>query len=61
LEGDNPNAYSAALEAFEAVEPHAQTDDGCSQLLARAKRMLADLAESLNRDAPPRAVPTYFQ
>lgn len=60
-DGDKSNAYGVALEAFEAVEPHAATDDACRQLLGRAKRILADLAESLNRESPTRAVPTYFQ
>lgn len=60
-DGDKSNAYAVALEAFETVEPHVATDDACRQLLGRAKRMLADLAESLNRETAPRPVPTYFQ
>lgn len=59
--GDLGNAYSEALEAFEAVEPHAASDNACQQLLSRAKRLCAELAESQNRDAQPRRVPTYFE
>lgn len=54
-------AYQAALQAFEAVEPHAATDNSCKQELARAKRLLSDLAGSLNRENRPRLVPTYFE
>jgi hypothetical protein len=54
-------SYEAALEAFEAVEPHAAADNSCKQLLARAKRLLSDLAGSLNRENRPRSVPTYFE
>lgn len=60
-DGDLGNAYAAALEAFEAVEPHAPTDDACKQLRGRAKRLLGDIAEKLNHETSPRAVPTYFQ
>ena len=60
-DGDPQNAYAAALDAFEALEPHAATDDYCRQLLGRAKRMLAELAESQNRQTRSLAVPTYFE
>ena len=59
--GDVGNAYAEALEAFEAVEPHAAADDACKQMLSRAKRMCAELAESRNQDARPRRVPTLFE
>ena len=60
-QGDLGSAYDAALEAFEAVEPHAANDEACKAVLARAKRMLTDLAERQNRQTPPRAVPTLFE
>lgn len=59
--GDVGNAYAEALEAFEAVEPHAASDDACKQMLSRAKRLCAELAESQNRDTRPRPVPTLFE
>jgi hypothetical protein len=59
--GDLGEAYAAALEAFEAVEPHAATDDSCKVALSRAKQMLTELAESQNRKTRPRAVPTLFE
>jgi hypothetical protein len=60
-DGDLANAYTAALEAFEAVEPHAEADTTCRQLLARAKRLLAEIAEKQNRKTAPRALPTLFE
>jgi hypothetical protein len=54
-------AYAAAVEAFHAVEPHAATDDTCAKILARAKRLLAELAEKQTRTNPPRSVPTFFE
>lgn len=59
--GDLGDAYGKAVEAFEAVEPHAATDDACKQLLARAKRICAELAKSQNRETAPQAVPTFFE
>lgn len=59
--GDLGEAYAAALEAFEAVEPHAAANDACKAALARAKQMLTELAESQNRKTRPRAVPTLFE
>lgn len=59
--GDLNNAYAEALEAFEAVEPHAATDESCKAVLSRAKRMLAELAESQNLKTRPRNVPTLFE
>jgi hypothetical protein len=59
--GDLSTAYDAALEAFEAVEPHAAADEACRGLLARAKRLLADLAAKLNRQNQPRDQPTFFE
>lgn len=59
--GDLGEAYAAALEAFEAVEPHAATDDACKAAFSRAKQMLTELAESQNRKTRPRAVPTLFE
>lgn len=60
-DGDLANSYTAALEAFEAVEPHAEADTTCRQLLARAKRLLAEVAEKQNRKTAPRALPTLFE
>ena len=59
--GELGEAYAAALEAFEAVEPHAATDDSCKAAFSRAKQMLTELAESQNRKTRPRAVPTLFE
>jgi len=59
--GDLGEAYEAALEAFEAVEPHAATDSSCKAAFSRAKQMLTELAESQNRKTRPRAVPTLFE
>ena len=59
--GDRGNAYAEAIEAFEAVEPHAETDDSCRLVLARAKRMCEDLAEIQNRESRPQPVPTLFE
>jgi len=59
--GDLGEAYAAALEAFEAVEPHAATDDACKAAFSRAKQMLTVLAENQNRKTRPRAVPTLFE
>lgn len=59
--GDPGNAYAEAIEAFEAVEPHADTDDGCKRMLGRAKRMCEELAEIQNRKARPQPVPTLFE
>jgi hypothetical protein len=59
--GDLGEAYAAALEAFEAVEQHAATNDACKAGLARAKQMLTELAENQNRKTRPRAVPTLFE
>jgi hypothetical protein len=59
--GDLGEAYDSALEAFEAVEPHAATDDSCKAAFSRAKRLLTELAESQNRKTRPRAVPTLFE
>jgi hypothetical protein len=59
--GDLGAAYGKAVEAFEAVEPHAATDDACKQMLARAKRMCTELAESQNRENRPQPVPTLFE
>lgn len=59
--GDLGAAYGKAVEAFEAVEPHAAIDDACKQTLARAKRMCTELAESQNRENRPQPVPTLFE
>lgn len=59
--GDLGSAYSKAVEAFEAVEPHAATDDACKQALARAKQMCAELAKSQNRETVPQPVLTFFK
>ena len=58
--GDLGNAYADAIQAFEAVEPHATSDDACKHALARAKKMLQDLAESRNRKPIPQATPSYL-
>lgn len=58
---DIATAYDEALEAFEAVAPHAATDDHCNALLTRARRLLSDLAERQNRTTSPRPVPTLFE
>jgi len=59
--GDFSGAYESAVEAFQAVEPHAAADDTCGRLLARAKQLLAELAEKQNNRARPRDVPTFFE
>lgn len=58
---DVATAYGEALEAFEAVEPHAATNEACKGMLTRAKKLLAELAESQTRAVRPRAVPTLFE
>jgi len=59
--GDLGNAYADAIQAFEAVEPHATSDDACKHALARAKKMLQDLAERQNRKPIPQATPSYLE
>jgi len=59
--GDFSGAYESAVEAFQAVEPHAAADDACAKLLARAKHLLAELAEKQKRKDPARDVPTFFE
>jgi hypothetical protein len=59
--GDLGNAYADAIQAFEAVEPHATSDDACKHALARARTMLQDLAERQNRKPIPRATPSYLE
>ena len=60
-DGDLGNAYADAIQAFEAVEPHATSDDACKHALARARTMLQDLAERQNRKPIPRATPSYLE
>jgi hypothetical protein len=59
--GDAGNAYGEALQAFEAVAPHAASDAGCKAALARAKGMLHDLAERLNREPRLPQTPSYLE
>ena len=58
---DLGNAYADAIQAFEAVEPHATSDDACKRALVRAKKMLQDLAERQNRKPIPQATPSYLE
>jgi hypothetical protein len=59
--GDLGNAYADAIQAFEAVEPHATSDDACKHALVRARTMLQDLAERQNRKPIPQATPSYLE
>ncbi|MCE9629125.1 MAG: hypothetical protein K8S94_00190 [Planctomycetia bacterium] len=59
--GDLGNAYADAIQAFEAVEPHATSDDACKHVLASAKTILQDLAERQSRKPIPRATPSYLE
>jgi hypothetical protein len=60
-QSDFSSAYESAVEAFQAVAPHAAADDACAKLLAIAKQLLVELAEKQTRKNPPRSVPTFFE
>jgi hypothetical protein len=54
-------AYGAALEAFEAVHPHADGHESCRELAARANRMLKEVADQQGRRYKPQPVITIFE
>jgi len=54
-------AYGAALDAFEAVHPHADGHESCRELAARANRLLKEVADQQGRRYKPQPVITIFE
>jgi len=54
-------AYSAALEAYEAVHPHTKSHEPCRELAGRANRMLKEVADQQGRRYTPQPVITIFE
>lgn len=58
---DFSSAYDAALRGYEAVLPHAATDETCGALATSASRLMKELAERQNRTFKPQPVETIFR
>lgn len=58
---DFSSAYDAALRGYEAVLPHAATDETCGALATSASRLMKELAERQNRTYKPQSVETIFR
>jgi hypothetical protein len=54
-------AYAAALNAYEAVHPHAKSHEPCRELAARANRLLKEVADQQGRRYKPQPVKTSFE